>query len=92
MHRRGCNVQDTVVHHDVGSHLMQTKTSGIFDFGGGDVSLRTVIDMAPTLAEDMIGAGVEPIACYCIGPSQDDLTSLGSLEEGDSGRDRPCWC
>ena len=64
------------------SHLMQTKFSGIFDFGGGDVSLRTVIDMAPTLAEDMIGAGVEPIACYCIGPSQDDLTSLGSLEEG----------
>jgi hypothetical protein len=64
------------------SHLMQTKTGGIFDFGGGNVSLRTVIDMAPTLAEDMIGAGVEPIACYCIGPSQDDLTSLGSLEEG----------
>jgi hypothetical protein len=64
------------------SHLMQTKFSGIFDFGGGDISLRTVIEMAPTLAEDMIGAGVEPIACYCIGPSQDDLTSLGSLEEG----------
>ena len=39
--------------------------------------------MAPTLAEDMIAAGVEPIACYCIGPSQDDLTSVGSLEEGE---------
>jgi hypothetical protein len=63
------------------SHMMAEKTSGIFDFGGGDVSLRTVIDMAPSLADDMTGAGVEPVACYCIGPSQDDLTSLGSLEE-----------
>jgi hypothetical protein len=63
------------------SHLMAERASGVFDFGGGDISLRTVIDMAPALADDMIGAGVEPVACYCIGPSQDDLTSLGSLEE-----------
>ena len=46
------------------SHLMQTKFSGIFDFGGGDrCPANRHRQLAPTLAEDRrSGQGIEPIA------------------------------
>jgi hypothetical protein len=66
---------------DVLDHLMAEKISGLLDFGGGDVSLLKLVDMAPDLAGRMVAEGVEPVACYCLGPRVDDLTPLQSLRE-----------
>ena len=66
---------------DMLDHLMAEKISGLLDFGGGDVSLLKLVDMAPDLAGHMVAEGVEPVACYCLGPRVDDLTPLQSLRE-----------
>jgi len=66
---------------DVLDHMTAEKISGLLDFGGGDVSLLKLVDMAPDLASRMVADGVEPVACYCLGPRIDDLTPLQSLRE-----------
>jgi hypothetical protein len=62
-------------------HLTKERRSAIIDLGGGDLSLRSLVDIAPNFMQPMIDAGVEPIACYCLGPDPEDLVSLGSLED-----------
>jgi hypothetical protein len=62
-------------------HLARERRSAIFDFGGGDLSLRSLVDLAPDFTAPLIAAGVEPIACYCLGPDPETLVSLGSLED-----------
>lgn len=66
---------------DALGHLMKEKISGILDFGGGDVSLAKLVDLAPDLAQRMTDEGIEPIAVYCLGPRVDDLTPMQNLEE-----------
>ncbi len=66
---------------DVLDHLMAEKITGVLDFGGGDVSLLKLVDMAPDLVSRMVADGLEPVACYCLGPRIDDLTPLQSLRE-----------
>ena len=69
---------------DVLNHLMRQKTSALIDLGGGDTSLAKLVDLAPDIADRMSSEGVEPIACYCLGPRVDDLTPPQSLEESGS--------
>jgi hypothetical protein len=66
---------------DVLGYLTGNKQSGLLDFGGGDVSLAKLIDLMPTMAEDMVAAGVHPVAVYCLSSRVDDLTPLQTMEE-----------
>lgn len=66
---------------DVLSHLMANKQSGLLDFGGGDTSLGKLLDLNPSVADDMVTAGVHPVAIYCLSPRVDDLTPLQTMEE-----------
>jgi hypothetical protein len=47
---------------DVLGYLTGSKQNGLLDFGGGDVSLAKLIDLMPTMADDMVVAGVHPVA------------------------------
>lgn len=60
--------------------LMAERHSAILDFGGGDTALARLVDAAPEIAGALSEAGVEPVACYMLGPRVDDLASLGTLE------------
>lgn len=64
---------------DLLGFLMDRKQSAILDFGGGDTALAKLIDTTSDVTETMEAAGVEPVACYTLGPRVDDLASLGSL-------------
>jgi hypothetical protein len=66
---------------DVLGYLTGNSQSGLLDFGGGDVSLAKLIDLMPTMADDMIAAGVHPVAVYCLSSRVDDLTPLQTMEE-----------
>jgi hypothetical protein len=59
---------------------METKSSGLLDFGGGDTALAKLLDLAPDLASRMVSTGVEPVACYTLGPRPDDVATMESLE------------
>jgi hypothetical protein len=64
-------------------HVMNEKAavrSALVDLGGGDTSLQKLLATLPTLASDMAGAGVTPVAVYALGPRVDDLASLASFE------------
>ena len=63
------------------THLMETKSSGLLDFGGGDTALAKLLDIAPDFADRMAGSGVEPVACYTLGPRLDDVAAMESMED-----------
>lgn len=59
---------------DVLGYLTGNSQSGLLDFGGGDVSLAKLIDLVPTMTDDMI-------AVYCLTSRVDDLAPLQTMEE-----------
>jgi hypothetical protein len=61
-------------------HTMDEKMSALVDLGGGDTALHKLLTAIPTLATELEGAGVTPVALYLLGPRVDDLASLGSFE------------
>lgn len=60
--------------------LMENKQGGMLDFGGGDVTLARMSEMAPGFVDEMAAAGVEPVAIYTLAPRQDDLAVLEAME------------
>lgn len=61
-------------------HVMDRMESAMLDFGGGDTALAKLVNEAPDLANVLVKAGVNPIACYMVGPRVEDLASLDALE------------
>jgi hypothetical protein len=66
---------------DVLEYLTGNKQRSLLDFGGSDVSLAKLINLMPWLADDMVAAGVHPVAVYCLSSRVDDLTPLQTMEE-----------
>ena len=62
------------------NHLATEKLSSILDFGGGDTALARLIEVAPTFGDNLAASGIEPVACYAVGPRVDDLASLETFE------------
>jgi hypothetical protein len=67
---------------DLLEHAMAHLESAILDFGGGDTALAKLVNEAPDLGTMLVEAGVNPIACYLVGPRVEDLASLDALERG----------
>ncbi len=65
---------------DLLEHAMAHLESAILDFGGGDTALAKLVNEAPDLGTMLVEAGVNPIACYLVGPRVEDLASLDALE------------
>lgn len=61
-------------------HLIRDPQDAVFDFGGGDPSLMTVLGSVPDAVEQLEKAGVSVVALYCLGPREADLTALHALE------------
>lgn len=62
-------------------HVMATRSSGLVDLGGGSTSLHRVVEAMPDLAGALEAAGVAPVLLYFVGPRQDDIATLRTLEE-----------
>lgn len=60
--------------------LASAGRSGIFDFGGGDASLRYLIEAVPNLAPSMEDMGLALVPAYMLTPRSADLTFLNTFE------------
>ncbi len=60
--------------------LQKARWSGVWDFGGGDTALRTLIEAQPDLAERSEQEGLAVVAAYLFSPRLDDLAFLKSLD------------
>jgi hypothetical protein len=60
--------------------LQQARWSGVWDFGGGDTALRTLIEAQPDLAERSEQEGLAIVAAYLFSPRLDDLAFLKALD------------
>ena len=61
-------------------YLMTAKSQAVIDFGGGDISLETVLASAPDMHTALQSAGLGVVACYVLTPRVDDLNILQTLE------------
>jgi hypothetical protein len=57
------------------------RMSGVWDFGGGDVSLAKLIERNRTFDQSMAEGGVAAVAAYTLTPAVDDIAILSSFEE-----------
>lgn len=60
--------------------LAKGRRSGVFDFGGGDASVRHLVEAVPNLALLMEDAGLALVAAYALTPRAADLTFLKTYE------------
>ncbi len=61
--------------------LARKRLHGVFDAGGGDQSIATLIHDEPGLVGDMEERGLAPVAAYFLGPRLADLAFLKSYEQ-----------
>ena len=61
--------------------LARKRLHGVFDAGGGDQSIATLIHEEPGLVGDMEERGLAPVAAYFLGPRLADLAFLKSYEQ-----------
>ena len=61
-------------------HAMQHKVSVLVDLGGGDTVLRRLVAQLPDLVPMLEAAGFAVVAVYAVGPQEEDLSPLATLE------------
>jgi hypothetical protein len=60
--------------------VLREKITTLVDCGGGDTALYRLVSAVPSLADDILTAGVAPVAIYLLGPRTDDLAVLTTFE------------
>lgn len=66
--------------HKIMSAMAKERANGQFDFGGGDASMRYLIQAVPDLAQRMEDAGLALVPAYLLTPRAADLTFLKTYE------------
>lgn len=61
-------------------HALANGHSAVIDLGGGDATLRRLVDTMPQLVEVVEEAGSSLVLLYFLGPQEDDLSPMVSLE------------
>jgi hypothetical protein len=61
-------------------HAIQTNMSVLVDLGGGDTTLRRLVAQLPDLVSMFEAAGFAIIVFYTVGPQEEDLSPLATLE------------
>ncbi len=59
---------------------MRHMTSVVVDLGGGDTTLRRLVGQIPDLVPMLEAAGFAVVAVYTVGPQEEDLSPLATLE------------
>lgn len=57
------------------------KLGGVWDFGGGDLSLNKLIGVDPKFDQTMWEHGIATVAAYVLTPAIDDLSILATFEQ-----------
>ena len=63
------------------SHAMRHRQTAVVDLGGGDTTLRRLVDELPDLAQMAADEGSALVMFYHVGPQVDDLSPLATMEE-----------
>lgn len=63
------------------SHAMRHRQTAVVDLGGGDTTLRRLVDELPDLAQMATDEGSALVMLYHVGPQVDDLSPVATMEE-----------
>jgi hypothetical protein len=63
------------------SGIAKRQMNAVFDFGGGDAAMASLIEAVPSLAEAMEQQGIALIAAYLLTPRIEDLVYLRTYTE-----------
>jgi hypothetical protein len=63
------------------SHAMRHRQTAVVDLGGGDTTLRRLVDELPDLAQMATDEGSALAMFYHVGPQVDDLSPVATMEE-----------
>ena len=61
-------------------HALEKGLTAVIDLGGGDATLRRLIDTMPKLVDVVEEAGSSLVMLYFLGPQEDDLSPMVALE------------
>ena len=61
-------------------HALASGHTAMVDLGGGDATLRRLVDTMPKLVEVVEEAGSSVVLLYFLGPQEDDLSPMVALE------------
>jgi hypothetical protein len=61
-------------------HALEKKTTLLVDLGGGDTTLRRLVEDLPDLVAAIEAAGFAVILFHAIGPQEEDLSPLATME------------
>lgn len=60
-------------------HALQTETSVVFDMGGGDTTLRRLVQQLPDMVSMFEASGFAVVVVYTVGPQEEDLSPLATM-------------
>jgi hypothetical protein len=63
------------------SHAIRHRQTAVVDLGGGDTTLRRLVDELPDLAQMAADEGSALAMFYHVGPQVDDLSPIATMEE-----------
>jgi hypothetical protein len=63
------------------SHAIRHRQTAVVDLGGGDTTLRRLVDELPDLAQMAAEEGSALVMFYHVGPQVDDLSPVATMEE-----------
>ena len=63
------------------SHAIRHRQTAVVDLGGGDTTLRRLVDELPELAQMAVEEGSALVMFYHVGPQVDDLSPMATMEE-----------
>jgi hypothetical protein len=64
------------------NRMVKEKTSAVLDLGGGDTALKE-FGRELRLVEFCKRRGIQPLAVYCLGPEEEDLSHVHTIFEGE---------
>jgi len=63
------------------THAIRHRQTAVVDLGGGDTTLRRLVDELPGLAQMAADEGSAVVMFYNVGPQVDDLSPIATMEE-----------
>ena len=63
------------------SHAIRHRQTAVVDLGGGDTTLRRLVDELPGLTQMAADEGSAVVMFYSVGPQLDDLSPIATMEE-----------
>jgi hypothetical protein len=71
--------------------VLREKITTLVDCGGGDTALYRLVSAVPSLADDIVTAGVAPVAVYLLGPRTNGTSPRPAATRAARSASFACW-